>query len=378
MPPGIHPEPVRPLDLAAERAALGPAIERAVLAVLASGQYILGPEVEAFEREFAAFLGIEHAAGVASGTDALVLGLRALGVGPGDGVVTSPFTFFASAAAIAQVGARPQLADVELDTALIDVARAAAAVDATTRCLLPVHLYGQMADMRALRALADQKRLGLLEDAAQAHGAARDGFGCGALGDAAAFSFYPTKNLGAAGEGGLVATRDAGVDARVRELRDHGSPAKYVHAEVGMNSRLQAIQGAVLRTKLPHLAGWNERRRAIAARYDAAFESSDQFRPLGAVPGAVHAYHQYTLRVLSKVGRDELQRRLAGEQIFAAVHYPTPVHLQVAARPWGYAPGDFPAAETLAREVLCLPVHPFLSEADVERVAEAVVRLGSR
>jgi dTDP-4-amino-4,6-dideoxygalactose transaminase len=290
-------------------------------------------------------------------------------VGPGAGVVTTPFTFFASAAAIALCGGRPQLADVDPDTALLDLEHARAAIDGTTVGILPVHLYGQMVDVRAFRSLADERGLFLLEDAAQAHGAAHRNARPGELGDAAGFSFYPTKNLGAAGEGGLVVARSGELAERLRQGRDHGSPRKYEHDHLGTNSRLQAIQAAVLRAKLPHLAGWNERRRAIAARYDEAFADSPEVRPLATAPGALHARHQYTVRIRGGRSRDEVRDRLAARGIHAAVHYPLPVHLQRAAEPWGYGPGDFPAAEALAAEILCLPVHPFLEDAEASRVA---------
>jgi len=368
---------VHPLDLAAERAELGPALHEAVARVLDSGRYVLGPEVEAFEAEMAALSGVAHAVAVASGTDALVLGLRALGVGPGDAVVTSPFTFFASAASIALVGAAPRLADVDPDTALLDPAAAAAAVDGRTRCLLPVDLYGQLADVAAFAEIARERGLAVLEDAAQAHGARRDGYGVGARADVATYSFYPTKNLGAAGEGGMVVTQSDELARSLRELRDHGSPSKYVHTAVGTNSRLQAVQAAVLRVKLPHLAAWNERRRAIAARYGAAFRGSAAVVPLRVDPGVEHVWHQYTVRIRGERSRDAVQADLAARRIFTGVHYPVPVHLQEAARAWGYGPGDFPAAERLAGEVLCLPVHPFLADADVDRVAESVLELSS-
>ncbi len=366
---------IRLVDLAAERARFGTQLEQAVSRVLASGQYILGPEVEAFERDFAALCGTAHGVGVASGTDALILGLRALGVEPGDHVVTSPFTFFASAASIVLAGARPLLADVDPETGLLDPAAAAAAVDEKTTCIMPVHLYGQMADMTALAALAGKKGVTLLEDGAQAHGATRDGAGCGKLGDAGTFSFYPTKNLGAAGEGGMVVTDDDGVAERMRQLRDGGSPSKYVHARIGTNSRLQAIQGAILGAKLPHLAGWNRRRAEHAARYAAALAGSETVVPLRLDPRSVHAWHQYTVRIRGSMARDEVHRGLAEQRIFAGIHYPQPVHAQEAARPWGYRLGDFPAAERLAREVLCLPIHPFLSDEDVDRVAATVLAL---
>lgn len=367
--------PITPIDLAAERAELGPALEDAVLRTLASGKYVLGPEVEKLEQDFARLHGAKHGIGLATGTDALWLGLLALGVEPGDHVVTTPFTFFASAAAIALVGAKPVLADVDPETALLDPAAAEGALDARTTCLLPVHLYGQLADVRAFRALADRRGLRLLEDGAQAHGARRDGEACGTLGDAGTFSFYVTKNLGAAGEGGLVLTQRDDVALALRRLRDHGSPQKYVHARIGTNSRLQALQAAILNVKLPHLERWNARRRELAARYDAAFAGSRTVLPLARAPDATHAYHQYTVRIRGGRTRDQVLAGLAEQQIFAAVHYPTPVHLQEAARPWGYGPGDFPQAEALAREVLCLPIHPFLAPSEVERVAERVLAL---
>lgn len=367
-------KPLAPVDLAAERAALGPALEQKILEVLRSGQYILGPEVEKLERDFAALHGVPHGVGVANGTDALVIALRACGVQPGDHVVTSPFTFFASAGAIAWMGAKPVFADVELDTALLDPKLARRAIDAKTSAILPVHLYGQMADVRAFRALCDEKKLALVEDAAQSHVARRDGHFCGQLGDACAFSFYPTKNLGACGEGGLVITMREDVYQRAKRIREHGSPVRYTHVELGTNSRLQAFQAAALNVKLPHLAAWTARRNQIADRFDRAFRGSESVRPLARVPNASHVFHQYTVRVL-EVPRDEIVERLKERKIFVGVHYPAPVHLQEAARTWGFGPGDFPNAERLAREVICLPVHPFLTDADVDRIAESVLAL---
>ncbi|MBL8859114.1 MAG: DegT/DnrJ/EryC1/StrS family aminotransferase [Planctomycetes bacterium] len=367
-------KPLAPVDLAAERAALGPALEEKILAVLQSGQYILGPEVEKLERDMAALHGVPYGVGVANGTDALVIALRASGVNPGDHVVTSPFTFFASAGSIAWMGAVPRFADVELETALLSPKLAEKAIDSKTTAILPVHLYGQMVDMKAFRALCDAKKLALIEDAAQSHGAKRDGVSCGQLGDATAFSFYPTKNLGACGEGGMVITPKKAVFERARRIREHGSPVRYTHAEIGTNSRLQAFQGAALNVKLPHLAAWTARRVQIAARFDAAFRGTQSVIPLTTVKGADHVYHQYTVRVVD-VPRDEVVERLKEKKIFVGVHYPSPVHLQEAARPWGYGPGDFPNSERLAREVLCLPVHPFLSDADVDRIAENVIAM---
>ncbi len=370
--------PIAPIDLVSERASLGNALEEAVVRVLHSGGYILGPEVEAFESAFASYQNSTHGFGVASGTDALVLALKAAGVKAGDHVLTSPFTFFASAGTIEWIGAKPIFCDVEAETALMDPVLASEAIDEKTTCILPVHLYGQLADMRAYRKLCDSRKLALVEDGAQAHGAERDGVRCGELGDAAAFSFYPTKNLGAAGDAGMILTCKDSVADELRLLRDHGSSAKYQHSSIGTNSRLAAMQAAVLAVKLPHLDSWNERRRAIAKRYDEAFASSDVVRPLIAPAGSHSVYHQYTVRIGGGSGtdglRDQVQEQLAAEKIFAGVHYPTPVHLQPALAHLGHAPGAFPNAEALSREVLCLPVHPFLTDSDVDRVIEAILR----
>lgn len=367
------PRPIQPVDLAAELAEVGPALEAAVLRVLRSGRYVLGPDVEAFEEEFAALHRTAHGVGVASGTDALLLALKVCGAGPGTNVVTSPFTFFASAGAIAWTGAAPKLVDIDPETALIEPAAAAAAIDARTVALLPVHLYGQLVDLRGFRQLADRHGIALIEDAAQAHGAERDGLRAGELGDAAAFSFYPTKNLGAAGDAGLILTRSEEWARHLRSLRDHGSRIKYEHDEVGTNSRLAALQAALLSAKLPHLPRWNARRRELAARYDGAFAGQALVRTVRDTSGG-HAYHQYAVRILGGA-RDAVLAKLRAQDISAAVHYPRPVHLQPAARGWGYGPGDLPHAEALAAEVLCLPVHPFLSNCEVDRVAE--VLLGS-
>ena len=368
--------PIFPLDLKAERAFLGPALEEAVLGVLHSGQFVLGPQVQRLEKDFARLCGVPHGVGVSSGTEAIVLALKAVGVAPGDEVVTSPFTFFASAAAIAWAGAVPRLADVDPRTALLDLDAARDAIGPKTTCLMPVHLYGQMVDVRAFRGLADERGLSLVEDAAQAHGATFDDLGPGTIGDAAAFSFYPTKNLGGAGEAGLVTTSRADVAERLRLLRDHGSPAKYEHTCLGTNARMHAFQGAVLNVKLPHLETWNERRRSIATRYDEELAPLRGVRPLDCQTGAQHVYHQYTLRIEGDGSRrDAVLAELQEHGVHAAVHYPKPVHLQAAARAWGYGPGDFPQAEALAREVLCLPVHPFLSELDQGRVLEALKRI---
>ncbi len=364
--------PIGPVDLAAEREAVGPVFEEKMIECLRSGAYVLGPEVKAFESEFAAYQRTAHALGVASGTDALILGLRALGVGVGDGVLTSAYTFFASAGTIAWVGARPQLVDVDYDTGLITPETAAAAIDETTKCVLPVHLYGQLADVMGFRALADKAGISFLEDAAQAHGAERDGKRAGEVGDATAFSFYPTKNLGAPGDAGAILTPSDEVAGRLRELRDHGSREKYRHDSVGTNSRLASLQACALRTKLPHLDAWTDRRAALAARYDERFADSDKVRPLTRHEGTRHVYHQYSVRLPAEL-RDGVAERLREQSIFAAVHYPSPVHHQPVAAEWGYGPDAFPNAARLSTEILCLPVHPFLSDEQVDRVSEALL-----
>ena len=371
-PSAIDQAPIGPVDLAAEREAVGPALEEALLDCLRSGAYVLGPEVKAFEAEFAAYQGAAHALGVASGTDALILGLRALGVGVGDGVVTSAYTFFASAGTIAWIGARPQLVDVDYDTGLITPETASAGIDDTTKCLLPIHLYGQLADIAGFRALADEAGLGLLEDAAQAHGAERDGKRAGQVGDATAFSFYPTKNLGAPGDGGAILTPSDDVAARLGELRDHGSREKYRHDSVGTNSRLASLQACALRTKLPHLDAWNDRRAALAARYDERFADNENVRPLVRHEGTRHVYHQYSVRLPAEL-RDAALESLKAQSIFAAVHYPSPVHHQPVAAQWGYGPDAFPNAARLSTEILCLPIHPFLADEQADRVAEALL-----
>lgn len=367
--------PVAPVDLDAERAELGPGLLEVVRAVFESNGFVLGPRVAAFEKAFAEYHHARFGVGVGSGTDALVLSMKALGIGQGQRVLTSPFTFFASAGVIRWVGATPQLSDVDPETGLLDLEQARSALTPETTCVLPVHLYGQLVDVRGFRALADEHGIALLEDAAQAHGASRDGLFAGQVGDATAFSFYPTKNLGAAGEGGAVLCNDPAILECLHRQRDHGSTSKYVHTEIGTNSRLHTIQAAVLHFKLPHLAGWNDRRRAVAAKYSAGFANSNAVSALKLEAGSTHAYHQYGVRIHGDVPRDQVLKGLHERKIFAAVHYPTPVHLQPAAESWGYRRGEFPGAEQIAREILCLPIHPFLQQEQVERVIASVLEL---
>lgn len=362
-------------DPAREYRARRDAIDAAVGRVTASGQYVLGPEVEALEEEVADYLGAGHAVAVGSGTDALVLILRGLGIGEGDEVVIPPFTFFATAEAVLRVGARPVFADIRGPTFNMDPAAARAAVTPRTAALLPVHLFGQMADVGELRRVADRHGLALVEDAAQALGADRRMEGSrvrpGAAGDAAAFSFYPTKNLAALGDGGMVVADDAELASRVRRLRDHGRESGGGgHRETGYNSRLDALQAAVLRAKLPRLDEWNGRRRRHARAYDDALAESEVLRAPPVAPGSRHVYHQYTLRCPHD--REALGETLDRHGVGHGIYYPEPLHRMEALRGrWG-GDADLPEGERAAREVLSLPVFPHLRDDERDRVLGAL------
>ncbi len=359
-------------DPARETRELREELDRAVAGVVEDAAFVLGPTVASFEEAVARRVGVDHAVGVASGTDALLLVLRALGVGAGDEVIVPAFTFFATAEAVIRAGARPVLADVRPDTLNLDPEAAAAEVTDRTAAVVPVHLYGQMADLPALSGLADRHGLALVEDAAQAIGARQQGTGeAGAVGDAGCFSFYPTKNLGAWGDGGLVTTGDADLAARLRSLRDHGrtEAGGYGHREVAYNSRLDALQAAVLGVKLGALDGWNDRRREHARAYDAALDGLPGLEAPTVRAGNTHVYHQYTLRARE---RDALREHLRDRGVGSGVYYPTPLHLLEGLAHLGYGPGDFPVAERAAREVLSLPVFPGLTEGERAEVVEAL------
>ncbi|TMA38586.1 MAG: DegT/DnrJ/EryC1/StrS family aminotransferase [Deltaproteobacteria bacterium] len=367
------------LDLAAQDRDVGEEVRAAIAEVLATQAFVLGPHVERFEAAMAAYCGVPHAIGVGSGTDALLLVLGALGVGPGVAVLTTPFSFWATASTIVRLGATPLFADVDPVTFNLDPA-AAEAVLATTRervvGLLPVHLFGRLAPMRPLGALAERRALWLVEDAAQAIGARADGVKAGAFGRAACLSFYPTKNLGALGDGGMVLTGDAALAARVRQERHQGhSATPYVHASLGLCSRLDAVQAAALGAKLPHLDAWNGRRRAVAERYARLFAETglagraDAPLVLPEPAGEAHVFHQYVVRARD---RDALQAHLAAGGIGAQVYYRMPLHLQPPLATLGFRRGDFPEAERAAAEVLALPIYPQLDGRAVEAVVEAV------
>jgi dTDP-4-amino-4,6-dideoxygalactose transaminase len=364
------------LDLTLQYRQIRAEIERVLPEVVESQHFILGPRVEAFEQEVAANLGVQHAIGCASGTDALLLSLRAADVKPGDEVVTTPFTFFATAGAIHNVGARPVFADIQPDTFNLDPAAADAAVGADTRAVIPVHLFGQMADMRAFRALGDGAGVAIIEDAAQAIGARQrleDGtwITTGTLGDSCAFSFFPSKNLGAFGDGGMVVTNDDAAAERLRRLRVHGGKQMYHHEEVGYNSRLDAVQAAVLSVKLPYLQGWSETRRQNARFYDESLADLEGLTTPTVKPENETIVNQYTVRVLDG-RRGELQAFLRERGVGSAIYYPVPLHLQECFAYLGYGEGDFPHSEQAAKEVLSLPVFPELTEEQKGHVVASI------
>jgi dTDP-4-amino-4,6-dideoxygalactose transaminase len=363
----MNSERIQFVDLQAQYRVLEPELLEAMGRVLQRGDFILGEELQRFEREFAAFCRVPHCVGVANGTDALHLALLAGGVGAGDEVITCTHTFIATVVAIHQVGARPVLVDCDPLTYTIDVAAVERAITPRTKALLPVHLYGQPADMDPLNELARRHRLLMLEDACQAHGAEYQGRRCGTLGDLAAFSFYPGKNLGAYGDGGAVTTAREDLADRVRLLRNYGQRVKNEHTCKGVNSRLDTLQAAILRVKARRLEAWNEARRHAAARYDALLAGTGLVTPKAA-PYARHVYHLYVVQTSERAA---LQRRLDAAKIAHGIHYPTPVHLQPAFADLGYGPGSFPVAEALAPRILSLPMFPELQEAQLQRVATA-------
>jgi dTDP-4-amino-4,6-dideoxygalactose transaminase len=353
------------IDLGRQHAALREELLAAAARVLASNRFILGPEVDAFERELAAFCDARHGVGVNSGTDALLLALRAVGVGPGDEVITSAFSFVASGSTILLAGATPVFVDIDLDTFNLDPAAVERAVTARTRAVMPVHLYGHMAPMDAIGRIAHAHGLGVVADAAQAVGARYDGRGVGAWGDAVCLSFYPTKNLGACGDGGMVLTTRDDVAERVRRLRDHGSPRKYEHVELGLSSRLDEVQAALLRVKLRRLPGWNHARRRLAARYGELLAGLPLVLPRERPP-AWHVYHQYTVRCDQ---RDALARVLGELGVGTAIHYPTVIPAQPL---FGASASDYPSGARAAAEVLSLPCFPELTDNEGDEVAAGV------
>jgi dTDP-4-amino-4,6-dideoxygalactose transaminase len=362
------------LDLKAQYAGIKSEVDAAIQGVLNSCQFTLGSEVAAFEQEFASYCGSVHGVGVNNGTSALHLALLAAGVGPGDEVITVPFTFVASVAAIHYTGAKTVFVDIDPRTYTMDAGLVEGAITPRTKAILPVHLYGQPADMDPILQVAKKHGLIVVEDAAQAHGAEYKGRRVGGLGDMGCFSFYPGKNLGAYGEGGMVVTANPEFARRVRMLRDWGGEKKYQHVLKGYNMRLEGLQGAVLRVKLRHLEAWTEGRRAAAIRYASLFAGTAV--PIPHAPAHVrHVYHIYATRA---VNREKLQAGLQERGIATGIHYPTPVHLLPAYADLGYKEGAFPHSESAANEVLSLPMYPELSAAMQEEVAQAAIALYER
>jgi dTDP-4-amino-4,6-dideoxygalactose transaminase len=383
------------LDLKRQYAEIEAELRDAIERVCASQQFVLGPEVEALEQELAAYVGAKHAVGCASGTDALWLALASAGVGPGDRVITTPFSFFASASSIVRCGAEPVFVDVDPETLNLDPEKVRLALQHGTnkerklKALLPVHLYGQCADMSEYQQIASEYGLALVEDAAQAIGAKWQGRSAGSLGLAGCFSFYPTKNLSAYGDAGMVTTNDPDLAEHIRRLRNHGSPERYLHTEFGWNARMDAIQAAVLRVKLKHIDDWNLQRRSHAGTYTRLFQgaglvsanapstgnpksshsSGSPIQILNTSPNAFNIFHQYVIRAQR---RDELRAFLKSRGIGSEVYYPLPLHLQPVFAYLGYKEGDLPESERAAKEVLALPMFPELTSEEIEAVVGAI------
>jgi dTDP-4-amino-4,6-dideoxygalactose transaminase len=400
--PNLAAMQVPPFSLNEQLNALGEELDQAVLQVLRSGQYIGGSVISGFEQAFAAAMGVSHTVGCNSGTDALVLALRALGIGPGDEVITTAFSFFATAEAISSVGATPVFVDVEPHSYLINLDQLEAAITPATRVLLPVHLFGRPVDMERVCAIAERHGLKVVEDCAQATGATWAGRPVGSWGDVGCFSFFPTKNLGAAGDGGAVTCRDPELAQAIRQLAVHGMPRRYLHTQLGYNSRLDAIQAAVLAVKLPHLPRWVEQRQGIATRYRQELAGLPLLHLPDAGPRG-HSWNQFVVRVPtchagtpacegSLVGctpsadssafglpegccRDWLQRQLQDAGVSTIIYYPIPIHRQPAFADLGYGPGSLPVTERLCTEVLSLPIFPELGVAQQQRVVEVLQTL---
>lgn len=372
MPAGHTTLTIPLLDLRAQYRAIKPEIDAAIQQVLDRGQFILGPEVEALEREIAAYCGTRYAIGVASGTDALELSLRACGIGPGDEVITTAYSFFATVEAIVAVGAVPVFVDIELATYNLDPDQAAAAVTAKTKAILPVHLYGHPCAIDRILQIASQHHLRVIEDCAQAIGAEFQGRRVGSFGDAGALSFFPSKNLGGYGDGGMVVTNDQAIYDQIRLLRVHGSKEKYWHEAMGMNSRLDELQAAILRVKLKHLDSWNSARRANAERYRAAFAKCQApVETPKELPGCKHVYHQFCVR---SALRDEVKARLTSAGIGCQIYYPSTLPAQPALKGLTVSSQLCPKADQAVRELLALPMYPELADEHIERIVQALAQ----
>jgi dTDP-4-amino-4,6-dideoxygalactose transaminase len=367
------------VDLTWQNQPLQAKITEAIQTVIDRGDFVLGQALAEFETAFAQACGVEYAVGVASGTAALTLALQAYGIGAGDEVLVPANTFVATLMGVVQAGAKPILVDCHLDTALIDLAAAAQRITPNTRAILPVHLYGQMVSPQQLEDFARSYNLIIFEDAAQAHLASREGYRAGSVGVAAGFSFYPSKNLGAFGNGGMLVSNDPEISQKARSLRNYGAPSKYFHTDIGTNSRLDSIQAAILNIKLPHLESWNRSRHRAARQYDRLLAPlADQgILPVRDETETGHVYHLYVIRILPHcpVERQQLQEQLTAVGIQTGIHYPIPCHLQPAYRYLGYQQGDFPNAETLCEEIVSLPMYPGISEEQIDIVVEQITAI---
>ncbi len=366
---GVDSDVIPFVDLAVQYQNLRVEIEAALSDVLNRCDFILGRAVETFETAFAHYLGVDHAVGVSNGLDALCLSLRALDIGVGDEVILPANTYIATALAVSDVGARPVLVDCDPSTFEMDVTGIEAVISDRTRAIIPVHLAGQAADMASVLAIAERHGVRVIEDAAQAHGTRYAGQPVGGLGALGCFSFYPGKNLGAYGDGGMITTRDETLAARLRQLRNYGQQVKYEHVEKGVNARLDSMQAAVLNVKLSHLAAWNRSREQHAKAYIHLLDGVGDIRFQQGVPESTHVYHLF---MIVSDYRDDLQAHLTAAGIQTGIHYPIPIHLQTAYRDLGYGPGDFPHTEYLASRVLSLPMFPEMQEQQIKRVARVI------
>ena len=370
------------VDLSIQHQPLQNEIERAIRQIIDRGDFVLGQAVAEFEAAFAEACGVKYAVGVASGTSAIALGLQACGIGKGDEVIVPTNTFIATVMGVIQAGAIPILVDCDLNTALIDLESAAAAVTSNSKAIIPVHLYGQMVSPSQLLDFAETHNLIVFEDAAQAHLAQREGYRAGSIGKAAGFSFYPSKNLGAIGNGGIVVTNDESIAKKLRRLRNYGASRKYIHVELGINSRLDSLQAAVLKIKLPHLSRWNLERNQAAKLYDDYLKplSDRDILPIENHSGVGHIYHLYILRLGKLFGdkRELISQKLAFSGIQTGIHYPIPCHLQPAYQYLGYKPGDFPRAEALSQQILSLPIYPGITNHQVEFVCQEFISIVDR
>lgn len=376
-PPQLETIPF--VDLTPQHQPIQSQIEQAIQTVIQRGDFVLGQVLAEFEAAFAAASGADYGVGVASGTDAIALGLQANGIGAGDEVIVPANTFIATVIGVLEAKATPVLVDCDLNTALIDFNAAQKAISPKTKAIIPVHLYGQMVSPSQALDFAKSHNLVLFEDAAQAHLAQRDGYRAGSFGQAAGFSFYPSKNLGSFGDGGIVLTSDPDIYQTLRSLRNYGAPRKYYHSELGKNSRLDSIQAAILNTKLPHLPQWNQSRNAAAHYYDQLLAplAEKGIVPIHNQSGSGHVYHLYVIRITaaSSLNRESVQDKLNAAGIQTGIHYPLPCHLQPAYHYLGYQTGDFPHAETLCQEILSLPMYPGISNAQIERVVDCLKSL---